>query len=342
MINRDDKIELTLSQIDFCGRNIDGFVKDKWQVSLAGRAGSDRRFLRISPVDREKTSWVLIVWDSHDKDWDRFIKINREVARSLNILPEIYATDEKHGLILEEDCGQLTLKDICYSNSDPGVISKKYQKVLDVLMKWQDIDLGGCKEISSRTLDKEVFLWETDYFAAHCVSEYFGLDSLITPEWEKERIRLAEQVSNLPLVCLHRDFQSENILIKIKGEEIKLIDYQGARLGAAEYDIASLLFDPYVSVLDNKMRYQLLDYYIKRSGRPVSNHTFQIAALQRLCQALGAYGNLSLHKGKEHYREYIPVALALLKEITEKEDNYPYLKKIIQECSNSSRHAQER
>ena len=340
MINRDDKIELTLSQIDFCGRNIDGFVKNKWQASLAGRAGSDRTFLRISPVDRENVSWVLIVWDSHDKDWDRFIKINRGVARSLNILPEIYATDEKHGLILEEDCGQLTLKDICYSNSDPGVISKKYQKVLDVLMKWQDIDLGGCKEISSRTLDKEVFLWETDYFAAQCVSEYFGLDSLINPGWEKERIRLAAEVSNLPLVCLHRDFQSENILIK--GEEIKLVDYQGARLGAAEYDIASLLFDPYVSVLDNKMRYQLLDYYIKRSGRPVSHHTFKIAALQRLCQALGAYGNLSLHKGKEHYREYIPVALALLKEITEKEDNYPCLKKIIQECSNSSRHAQER
>ena len=330
MIKGDEKIELTKSQVDFCEKKIEGYVKDTWQVSLAGRAGSDRRFLRISPDDKKMASRVLVVWDSHDRDWDRFIKINREIPRSLNVLPKIYATDGKIGLILEEDCGQLTLKDFCYHNSDPDVISRKYQKVLDVLMKWQGIDPGECREISSWTLDKEMFLWETDYFNTHCVGEYFGLGSHITPEWETERIRLAEEVSSLPLVCLHRDFQSENILIK--GDEIKLVDYQGARLGAAEYDVASLLFDPYVSVLDNEMRYHLLDYYIKQSGRPVSRHAFLAAAMQRLCQALGAYGNLSLHKGKKQYREYIPFALAILKEITGEEDNYPCLKKIVQEC----------
>ena len=175
-----------------------------------------------------------------------------------------------------------------------------------------------------------MFLWETGYFARHCVSEYFGLDSILTSEWEWERIELAREAADLPLVCLHRDFQSENIMIM--KDEIKLVDYQGARLGAAEYDLASLLYDPYISVLHDEMRFQMVDYYIKKSGRPVTHHTFQIAAMQRLCQALGAYGNLSLHKGKEQYKEYIPVALKNLGGILENDNKYSYLKKIIMKC----------
>lgn len=330
MINSGGKNELSPSQIDFCERAIDGFSKDEWHVSLAGRAGSDRRFLRVKPVKGGMLSKVLIVWDSRDEDWNRFIKINKELSGALSVLPKIYTVDEKHGLILEEDCGQHTLKDFCSSINDSGIIEKKYERVLDVLIHWQDVDLKECPEISSRTLDKEMFLWETGYFARHCVSEYFGLDSILTSEWEWERIELAREAADLPLVCLHRDFQSENIMIM--KDEIKLVDYQGARLGAAEYDLASLLYDPYISVLHDEMRFQMVDYYIKKSGRPVTHHTFQIAAMQRLCQALGAYGNLSLHKGKEQYKEYIPVALKNIGGILENDNKYSYLKKIIMKC----------
>ena len=90
MINKDGKNELTPSQVDFCKRNIDGFIENKWHVSLAGSAGSDRRFLRIKPDNGDKLSKILIVWDSSDEDWNRFIKINREVSGSLNALPEIF------------------------------------------------------------------------------------------------------------------------------------------------------------------------------------------------------------------------------------------------------------
>lgn len=330
MIRRNGKNELTPSQVDFCKRAIDGFKEDEWRVSLAGRAGSDRRFLRITPGDSHKHSLVLILWDSSDEDWERFININREVSESLQVLPRIYAVDEKHGLLLEEDCGEHTLKDFCAGMKGPRVMGKKYKQVIDALILWQQIDIRKCPEISSRALDKDMFLWETDYFARHCISEYFGLDSILTSEWERERIELARETADLPLVCLHRDFQSENIMVT--GDTIRLVDYQGARKGAAEYDLASLLYDPYVSVLDDALRQSLVDYYIKKSGRPVTRHTFQVAALQRLCQALGAYGNLSLHKGKEHYKEYIPVALKNLHGILERVTKYSYLKTIIMKC----------
>lgn len=330
MINNGGNNELTPSQVDFCIKNIDGFIADEWDVSVAGKAGSDRRFLRIAPVNGDRLSRVIVVWDSSDVDWNRFIAINREISSIMHVLPEIFAVDEKHSLILEEDCGEQTLKDFCSNSNDSEIIEKKYKQTIDVLIHWQEIDVQECQEIASRVLDSKMYLWESDYFAKHCVSEYFGLDSLLTSEWQRERIELARQAAALPLACIHRDFQSENILCM--KDEIKLVDYQGARLGAAEYDLASLLYDPYVSALHDSMRFRLVDYYIQKSRRTVTHDTLRIAAMQRLCQALGAYGNLSLHKGKKRYKEYIPIALWNLKGILENDTTYTCLKKVIVQC----------
>ncbi len=327
--------ELTPAQIDFCKRHLSGFDPHTWETTVAGKAGSDRSFLRISATEGTDRSWILILWDSNDSDWDRFLTLHKEISRQSTLLPEIFAADEAHGLILEEDCGVYTLKEFCTAEKDSEEIIPVYKQVCDALITWQDIALNECVMLSSRALDKEMFLWETDYFATHCVSEYFGRDALLSMEWDRERNRLAEEVAALPLVCLHRDFQSENIML-YRGT-IRFVDYQGARLGSAEYDIASLLFDPYVSVLNTEIRYQILDYYIAESGRSLTRNTFHIAALQRLMQALGAYGNLSLHKGKESYRDYILPALALLLQVLEKVDRFPVMQNIVNECYNLTR-----
>ena len=330
MNSHTDQVELTPAQIDFCAKHITGFAMDSWRISLAGKAGSDRVFLRLSPVPDCGRSYVLVLWNSRDSDWERFIRIQEEVSRSIQLLPAIYAVDAAHGLILEEDCGRRRLKDFCLATHDRGEVEAMYRRVCDALVTWQQIPPAQCPVLSSRVLDKDMFLWETDYFSTHCVGEYFGLDALLNGEWERERHTLAEEAAALPLVCLHRDFQSENIMIHTDG--IKFVDYQGARQGAAGYDVASLLFDPYVSCLDEKLRYRLLDYYIQRSGRNVSRYSFHIAAIQRLAQALGAYGNLSLHKGKDVYRAYIPVALSLLLQVLEQEHIFPRFTTIVSEC----------
>ncbi len=325
-----ESVVLTPAQIDFCAKNIDNFTPDSWHASFAGFAGSDRRFLRISPVNHSGLSTILVLWDSHDKDWQRFIGINKEISSSLQLLPEIYAVDKKHGLILEEDCSQDTLLKICKMDKSTEAIENIYRKVVDALISWHDLDISKIPIISSRALDKEMFLWETSYFASHCVSEFFGLDKLLTADWEMERNRLAEDASALPLTAIHRDFQSENILIH--NDKIKFVDYQGARLGAVEYDISSLLFDPYISVIDKQMRYRLLDYYCERSSRSITRYSFHITLFQRLMQALGAYSNLSLHKGKQRYKDYIPTALELLFDRLNNEGLFPYIKYIANEC----------
>jgi hypothetical protein len=326
-----NQITLTPAQTDFCKKEISGFNEHTWHVSIAGKAGSDRSFIRLAPKGGPGPSRILVLWDSHDSDWERFIAINNDVAEKVpSLLPEIYATDNTHGLILEEDCGEHRLKEHCLGGHNKTMLLMVYQQVLDALIVWQHIPVDASHAIASRKLDTAMYLWETEYFAAHCVSEYFGLDTMLTKEWHHERESLAREVAGLPMVYLHRDFQSENIMLHDTG--IMFVDYQGARLGAAEYDLASLLFDPYVSVITDEMRHTLLAYYNGRCRKKISLHTFHIAAMQRLAQACGAYGNLSLHKGKVQYREFIPRALRQLNSILRQEERFPIFQAITAAC----------
>jgi hypothetical protein len=49
-------------------------------------------------------------------------------------------------------------------------------------------------------------------------------------------------------------------------------------------------------------------------------------------QALGAYGNLSVHKGKTRYREFVPVALKRLAGVIDRLPEYKAIKSIVECC----------
>jgi aminoglycoside/choline kinase family phosphotransferase len=104
--------------------------------------------------------------------------------------------------------------------------------------------------------------------------------------------------------------------VLIRGEDAWFVDYQGLRLGLAEYDLASLLYDPYVT-LTRTERNQLLSFYATHRGLDLAElrEVFYLCAAQRLMQALGAYANLSRNLGKPHFEQHIPAAIANLSEV---------------------------
>ena len=69
---------------------------------------------------------------------------------------------------------------------------------------------------------------------------------------------IAERLASFPRVLVHRDFQSQNIILR--NGQAYLIDFQGMRPGLAEYDLASLLHDPYVRLTEAE-RAGLLEFY---------------------------------------------------------------------------------
>ena len=85
------------------------------------------------------------------------------------------------------------------------------------------------------------------------------------------------------------------------------------RLGNPYYDLASLLFDPYAEI-SAQMRGELLKKYAFEKREPLAEaeKSLNIAAVERLMQALGAYGFLSREKGLAEYENYFRPALSSL------------------------------
>ncbi len=159
------------------------------------------------------------------------------------------------------------------------------------------------------------------------------------PAVEREFHHLAQKVDNYPKGVIHRDFQCQNIMITPGGIP-RVIDFQGARMAPAAYDIASILWDPYYR-LDDGLRERLVEYYVgemKRNSADFHEASFRESLipcrLQRHMQALGAYGFLSVVKGKKYFLKHIPEALRLLKEETAAAKNdYPELYNLVNSLS---------
>jgi len=320
--------ELTPAQTAFIIKHLPDFSPESCTVELAGQAGSVRYFVRIT--SRTGRSVILVVWDSKDEDWPRFLSIPVELAGSISFLPRIIGSDPRHGLIIEEDFGETTLHRYCSSHNGTDSESM-FRRVLDAACKWQNLDPGKSPTIASRNMDIETFLWETDYFARRCVVDFCGCEAALDAAWEKERRALAKRAAELPQTPIHRDFQSENVMI-VKSE-IRFVDFQGARMGPPAYDVASLLFDPYCGFLTAEMSSRLFGYYSELPLKiPAREDVFYLCAAQRLMQALGAYGNLSIHKGKTRYKEFVPVALKRLHKVMTKLPEYKGIGRVVEEC----------
>jgi aminoglycoside/choline kinase family phosphotransferase len=143
---------------------------------------------------------------------------------------------------------------------------------------------------------------------------------------------IAEDLGKRSRVLVHRDFQSQNIIIR--NAQAHLIDFQGMRPGLAEYDLASLLFDPYVTLSRAECEELLAAYEAKRNTAlsPVSvqfRETFRLCGIQRLMQALGAYGFLGLVKGNKAFLNHVPAAMTSLRSIVSEQDGLGELARTI-------------
>jgi aminoglycoside/choline kinase family phosphotransferase len=103
------------------------------------------------------------------------------------------------------------------------------------------------------------------------------------------------------------------------------------RAGLAGYDVASLLYDPYVNMTEGE-REELAAFYALLAGRKDANawHAeLQACARQRLMQALGAYGFLGVVKGKAPFLRHIPVASERLAALCERDPLWHPLSRLV-------------
>ena len=159
--------------------------------------------------------------------------------------------------------------------------------------------------------DAALYRWEQGYFAEHFLGTHLGLNPeefMALPYTSA----MADWLAELPRVPVHRDFQSQNIMLLPQG--VALIDYQGMRYGRAEYDLASLVYDPYMALNDAEVEF-LLKHYECVTQSMLQPDIFHACALQRLMQALGAYANIGYNQQRNWYLEMIPQGVKALRSV---------------------------
>ena len=182
-----------------------------------------------------------------------------------------------------------------------------YVEVVKALVRFNA--LGSAPDVPGDLLppfDDETWEWERNLFAKYCLGANFQMEMSDKVRTELEGV--AAILEKEPKALVHRDFQSTNVLWK--NGQLTFIDFQGMRLGPAAYDLASLVYDPYVTFTDEQRR-ALVALYAKEAGRPEFEKVLPLAAVQRLCQCLGAYGRLA-SVGQPQFQKHVVPALANL------------------------------
>jgi len=279
-----------------------------------------------------------------------FIAFARSFRAAGLRVPEIFAVSDDCSAYLEEDLGDVQFADwLRYRRSDgenTGEVIDMYALILDELLRFQvdavnRLDYRLCYQ--TRAFDRVAMLADVRYFRDNLL---YRLDSRPYDEaaFMREAAELVEMLDATPRDCfLYRDFQSRNIMLR--DGEPWFIDFQSGRLGAPQYDVASLLFDSRSTLTENQQAV-LVDGYLRGLSRRCSvdarlfNYLFDGFAVLRLLQALGAFANLGLNKGKPHYLDFIPSRLENLASLLERSklmQTLPYLRDTLLEIASDAK-----
>lgn len=292
----------------------------RWK-SLHGD-GSERAFYRVTTQNDS----LIVVWnhlgdDHFPNENDSYVYMAKHLSKRGIPVPQIYAYWRSQRLTLMEDLGSMHLQEAVRSTR--GELARLYNQAVELLLSMQlrateGLDTRYCFDTPAYDADF-IFRRELEYFQQSFLLGALGLESNsldLVPDFSTLALRTATVEGRT--FFLHRDFQSRNLMLR--GNVIHVIDFQGARLGPPQYDLAALLLDPYVQLSDS-IQQDLLAVFSRRFseavGIPAEDflEIYPHAALCRNLQILAAFAFLTKIKFRPHFAQYIVPAWRQLKRL---------------------------
>lgn len=296
---------------------------DSLEMTALSKRGSERNFYRAAVNGRP----LIVVNYSPAREENNYYTGLARFLKSIGVaVPEIVADDEVLHITIMQDLGSADLWS--FRNAAWETRRRLYRKSLDMVRGLHSYPALEARIKMMPGFGPELYMWEREYFRENFLQGFCGMGGreAHSPELENELAALAGRLCETRLCLVHRDFQSQNIMVA--DSEVYLIDFQGMRTGSPFYDLGSLLYDPYAGFAGEE-RMELLEYYFLAAGNGLEwrafEKIFREAAAQRLMQSLGAYGFLGLKKGLAPFLEHIPAALDNLIDAAGKSGRLPRL-----------------
>ncbi len=267
------------------------------------RGASGRTIARVkTPVH---DNFIGVHWTDDREDNAQFVPIAEFLKVAKFNVPEILYDRSQHNVALIEDLGDTDL--LSLKNQPFKARLPYYRSALEQVDRLFFTKVPKDLELMP-PFDADLYRWEQKYFFDYFIEDFLK-ESPVALEKNEAFIQMAEGLGSSYKHLVHRDFQSQNLLIK--DGKIYMIDFQGLRRGRQEYDLASLIFDPYMDHSEDE-REQLLDLWENISDERPETSLFHKCAAQRLMQALGAFGNIIENRNDDWYRQHVPTAMRSL------------------------------
>jgi aminoglycoside/choline kinase family phosphotransferase len=235
-----------------------------------------------------------------------FLDMNFRLHEANVRVPEIFTYSKKEGFVFMEDLGSAHL----FDKVQEGDFEPYYSKAMETIVKMQNTVTEGLP-----VYDADFLRFEMDLMQEWYLEKYLGI-TLNNAQQSILSDTLAFITSEVLLqpqgVFVHRDYHARNIMLSPYNDELVVIDYQDARVGAVTYDLVSLLRDVYVE-LDNDVVESMALRFRDSKGLDVDDATFMrwfdFMGLQRHIKILGIFARLHLRDGKDGYLKDIPLTL---------------------------------
>jgi aminoglycoside/choline kinase family phosphotransferase len=233
-------------------------------------------------------------------------------------VPQLLSVSGADRVIFIEDVGDIRLQDWLKDRSESQA-EGAYKDAVDLIGKIQEatgLALNSGSICSHLAFDEAKLRWELGFFFVHYFNRYLKvkLDPATSNGVQADFKALCSELSARPRVLTHRDYHARNLMMF--GGQIFIIDHQDARMGPASYDLASLLYDPYMSISDELIE-EMVERFIKLksdSKTPLEDESgfraeLDMMIVQRMLKAIGTYSYQAAAMNNAAYVDYIKPAI---------------------------------
>src|SRR5688572_12067100 len=300
---------------------------ERWIAGLPGPAveriapaSADASFRRYFRVHRGGVAQIAMDAPPARESLDGWLRVARILAATGVHVPPVIAVDAEQGFVLMGDLGRQHYLEALGHDADPEPL---YADAVDALVLMQSGEAAAVAALPA--YDRELLMRELELFPEWFLARHLS----IAPD-DDERAVIAAAFDWLcgealaqPVVLVHRDYHSRNLLVRPEGNP-GIVDFQDAVRGPVSYDLVSLLKDCYV-VWPRARLLAWLDRYRARAAaagiavgrdREEFLRWFDCMGLQRHLKVLGIFARLWHRDGKPGYLGDLPRVLDYALEVT--------------------------
>ncbi|MEW6350498.1 MAG: phosphotransferase [Thermodesulfobacteriota bacterium] len=253
-------------------------------------------------------------------------------------VPGLIQSDQTKTIVVQEDLGD-DLLEYALRGATESELAGLYQQAVDLLVELRKATDGldtGCGSFDL-AFDEEKLMWEMEFFLTHFVG---GLSKSDPTGEATETLRrlfrvMCAMLAAEPRVFAHRDYHARNLIVH--NGRLRMIDFQDARMGPAQYDLASLLRDSYVTVPEPLVD-SLIRRYFEAATHPRNEsferfrYVFDVMSLQRNIKALGTFGYQASVRGSTRYLSAIPRTAGHITRNMARLDDFSDFRWAVEDC----------